>query len=423
MNEFEILTRLLLALALGAIVGVEREKFAKKFDSMAFGGIRTFMFISLLGALSAFISIEYLEWFIVPIFLGLIVFIGLSYYFAVKLTNGKSIGITGELAALITFIIGFLSATDHVLVSIAIAIITATFLYLKMWLHGFLKGISEAEVYSSLIFGILAFVILPFLPNQTYGPLNVFNPYTIWLMIVFISGMNFVGYILVKIFDSKKGIVLTGFLGGIVSSTAITISFAGKSKEEKNAQILKLLLFGVLIANSIMIIRVLIEVFVINQELFKIVVIPLSVMMLVALLCSTYLWFTREKAGNSEQKTEICHESPLNVGTALKFGILFAIILFVIKLAQTYFGKAGIYVASIVSGFVDADAIVLSVANMANVDLSLKVAATAITLGVMSNILVKVIYASLFGSKKFRTDLGIMVSLVILSGILTILLL
>ncbi len=422
MNEFEILTRLLLALALGTIVGIEREKFAKKYDTMAFGGIRTFMFISLLGALGAIISLEYFNWFILPIFFGVIMFICISYYFAVKLTNGKSIGITGELAVLITFIIGFLSATNHVLVAIAIAIITTTFLYLKIWLHGFLKGISEVEIYSSLIFGILAFVILPFLPNQTYGPYDVFNPYKIWLMIVFISGMNFIGYILIRLFDSKKGIVLAGFLGGIVSSTAVTISFSGKSKEEKNALIVKLLLFGVLIANTIMIIRVLIEVFVINPALLKVVMIPLLVMALVALLCSAYLWFTRDKT-IIEQKTELANESPLNVGTALKFGALFGIVLIIIKIAQIYFGQTGMYVASIISGLVDVDAIVLSVASMAGTDISLQVAATAITLGVMSNMLVKVVYASLFGSKKFRKDLGIVMGLIILSGIITILLL
>ena len=419
MTEFLIFTRLLLALALGAIVGAEREKNAKKSDDFTFGGIRTFMFISLLGAMSALISTEYFEWFIIPVFCGLMVFVGVGYYFAVKLSNGKSIGITGELAALLVFIIGFLSYTNHVLVSIAIAIITATFLYLKEWLHKFLKGVSEKEIYSALIFGILAFVILPFLPNQTYGPFSVFNPYKIWLMVVFISGLSFIGYVLIKVFDSKKGIALTGFLGGLVSSTAVTISFSGKSKEEKNAHIIKLLLFGVLVANTIMIVRVLIEVFVLNKALLSILIIPLAVMAATALLCSAYAWFTREKS-TKEQKADVHHESPLNVSTALKFGILFAIVLFVIKLAQIYFGKTGIYIASIVSGFVDVDAITLSVANMAGGDISLKIAATAITLAVMSNIMVKFVYASIFGSKPFRRYLGIAMGLVILSGILTI---
>ncbi|MGV8086931.1 MAG: MgtC/SapB family protein [Candidatus Woesearchaeota archaeon] len=427
MTELDIFIRLLLALALGAIVGIEREKFAKKYDTMAFGGIRTFMFISLLGALSALLSQEYYEWIIIPILFGLIIFIGLSYYLAVKITNGKSIGITGEIAALLTFIIGFLSLTDHILITIAIAIIVTTFLYLKIWMHKILKIINETEVYSALIFGILAFVILPFLPNQTYGPFDVFNPYKIWLMIVFISGMSFIGYILIKIFDSKKGLALTGILGGIVSSTAVTISLSGKSKEEKNAYLIKLLLFGVLIANTIMIIRVLIEVFVLNRELLKIVAIPLIVMMITALMCALYSWFTRDKIIKEkeirEENDKITHESPLNIGTALKFGILFGIILFVIKIAQIYFGKTGIYIASIVSGFVDVDAIVLSVASSSGADIPLKVAATAITLAVMSNILIKFVYASLFGSKQFRTELGIMMGIIILSGITAIILL
>jgi len=419
MTEFEILTRLLLALALGAIVGAEREKNAKKYDHLTFGGIRTFMFISLLGSLSALLSKEYFEWFILPIFLGLIVFIGLSYYFAVKLTNGKSIGLTGELAALLMFILGFLSFTEHVLLSIAVAIIITTFLYLKEWLHKFLGKISEIEIYSALMFGIVAFVVLPFLPNQTYGPFDVFNPYKIWLMIVLVSGMSFVGYILIKIFDSKKGIALTGFLGGIVSSTAVTINFSSKSKEEKNEHTLRLLLFGVLIANTIMIIRVLIIVFIINRALLEVLILPMLIMTLVASICSAYLWFTRKKLAGS-QKADVHHDSPLNIKTALKFGILFGAILFVIKIAQVYFGKTGIYIASIVSGFVDVDAISLSVSNMAGANITLKIAATAITLAVMSNLIIKAAYASFFGSKKFRNDIGIMMGLIVLSGILAI---
>lgn len=421
MQDIEIFFRLLLSLALGALVGAERERFAKRHDDFVFGGIRTFMFISLLGALSAFLSQELFPGLVLPVFMGLMVLLAIGYYTSVILSKGKGIGVTGEIAALLIFLIGMLTMSTHILLAVALAILITSFLYLKERLHGFLKKVSEKEVYSTLIFAIIAFVVLPFLPNQAYGPLEVLNPYKIWLMVVFICGMGYVGYILIKIFGSRQGIGITGLLGGLVSSTAVTLSMSERSKKETNISVVQILVLATILANIVMFIRVLIEVYFVNPNLLVKVVGPIAVMILVAGVSALVLWLRRDKH-IKDGHADVDHKSPLRLLPALKFGLLFAVVLLVIKAAQLYLGQTGIYAASIITGFVDVDAITLSMANIAGVSLSADIAATAIVLAVLSNTLIKFGYAALFGSKEFKKRLGVVFSLVFLSGLIALLL-
>ena len=274
-------------------------------------------------------------------------------------------------------------------------------------------------MYSTLVFAIIAFVILPFLPNVPYGPLGVFNPYKIWLMVVFICGLSYVGYILIKIFGSKNGIGITGLLGGLVSSTAVTLSMAERSKKEQNLGVVKLLVFATLIANIVMFIRVLIEVYVINPPLLIKVLGPMLVMIITALISATVLWLRRDKS-LKKSTPEVSHKSPLRVAPAIKFGVLFALVLLIIKAAELYLGQTGIYAASVITGFVDVDAIVLSMANVAGASTSTDIAATAIILAVLSNTLIKFGYAAFFGSSEFKKRLGIIFGIIAAAGIISL---
>ncbi len=420
MNEFEIFLRLLLSLGLGALIGAERERLGKEKDEFQFGGIRTFMFISLLGALSALLSKTTYDWINIAAFMGLIVVIAIGYSSSIKLSKGKSIGVTGEVSAFLVFLIGMLTLTEHLVLAVAITILVATFLFLKERLHLFLKKVSEKELLSTLIFAIITFVVLPFLPNKTFDPLGVINPFNIWLMVVFICGLSFIGYILTKLFGSGRGIGLTGLLGGMVSSTAVTMTFAARSKQDKNPA--SIYAIGALLANSIMFFRVLIAVFVINRQLIPVLLVPILTMGLVALLCAGFLWYIKDKKEKTKSR-EILYESPFNLKNAFKFGVFFAIILAVVKIAQLYLGHTGLYIASMVSGFVDVDAITLSMAGIAGKAILLRVAATAITLAVISNTVIKLGYALIFGSKEFGRKLGFSLGLAIVSGLVAILLL
>ncbi len=422
MIELTIFLKFLLALGLGALIGAERERFGGDGGAYKiFGGIRTFMFITLFGGLSTYISKIYFSWFIIPAFAGLIILISIGYFASVWASRGKDMGLTGEITALTAFLLGMLIFISEPIYAVVLAIILTTLLYLKNNLHGFIKNLSKDEIYSTLVFAIVAFVILPFLPNSTYGPLDVLNPYTIWLMVVFISGLSYVGYILIKVMGAHKGLGITGLLGGLVSSTAVTMSMATSSKKNKNEKIIKMLVFATIIANAVMFLRVIIEVYVVNKAILPQLIIPMSVMGAVALISALVLWLDKNKAKDTSEH-DVEHTSPFTLGPAIKFGVLFAAVLLAVKLAEIYFGETGIYVASLISGFVDVDAITLTMANIAGNGITEKAAVMAITLAVMSNTIVKFGYAAIFGSKAFRKNIGIVFSLVIIAGIVAVLL-
>lgn len=411
----------LLALGLGALIGAERERFVVATRPFkAFGGLRTFMFISLLGALSTYVSEVFFDWFVVPVLLGLIALLVVGYTSSVKWSKAKEMGMTGEVTALITFIIGMMCLGPEPVFAVALSILVTALLYLRTRLHHFVRNLSGEEIYSALIFAIIAFVILPFLPDQTYGPLDVLNPYKIWLMVVFISGMGFAGYILIKALGERRGIGLTGLLGGLVSSTAVTLTLAGDAKKTRNHSLTKLLVFATIVANAVMFVRVLVEVWVVNVSLLDEVLLPMLFMLLAAALAAGFLWWTRDRDDHPE--TVVRHTSPLSLGPAIKFGLLFGFVLFAVKAAQVYFGDAGVFVASAISGFVDVDAITLSMAQLAKSDgISSSAAVTAIVIAVISNTAVKFVYASLFGSKSFRNRLGVAFAFVVLAGVLSLL--
>ena len=230
MLEYALLKSFLIALALGALIGLEREYAQFKGKYKSFAGIRTFPLIALCGALLAYLGKVVSVWVLVS---GIIIFSGLiiAAYYSTSVKS-KYHGITTALAALLAFIVGIICIYGDIILAVLIGIVVAILLYARNFLHHFAKKIKKEELVDTLKFAVIAFVILPFLPNKGYGPHDIFNPFVIWLMVVFISGISFAGYILMKWFG-ERGIELAGVFGGLVSSTAVTTSFAHRSQKEK----------------------------------------------------------------------------------------------------------------------------------------------------------------------------------------------
>ena len=410
MDLFLIL-KFLIALAIGALIGTERER--KQFKRVEFAGIRTFTLIALLGVISAYISVFY-PYFIILSFLGLILMVALSYYQSSM--DGGDIGITTEIVALLTFILGALCFTDDgLLIAPIIAIIITVLLASKSYLHHFIRRISEKELINTLKFLIIAFVILPLLPNQTMGPLEVFNPYQIWLIVVFISAISYTGYVAIRLIGPERGLSLTGIIGGLVSSTAVTTAMAARVKETES--LIQIAVFATVIASSMMFIRILFEVLVINTSLFWLLILPMLSMGVTGVFLAYIIWkITREK----DIDTDIKLKNPFSLKPALIFGLLFIAILFLSKIADIYFGSAGIYVTSLISGVADVDAITISMALLAKGTVSQEVAVNAITLAAISNTLVKFLIALFFGSRKFGKLIGIIFAVIIIIGLITI---
>lgn len=407
-----VLQSFFIALALGALIGLEREYARYKRRGHDYAGIRTFPLISLFGALSAFMGQLISPWILIVgiILIGILIVIA---YFSVAGHARAYIGATSEVAGFLAFFLGVLVYYGEITLAIILTVVITIILYARSLLHHFAKRIKKEEMADTLKFIVIAFVILPLLPNQSYGPLELFNPYIFWLMVVFISGIGFVGYVLMKWFG-EKGIVLSGILGGLVSSTAVTSSFAERSKKQK--KIYRALVLGVILANTIMFIRILIEVSVINPVLLTKLILPLGILILICVIFSYFLW-----KRSSSVKGEMKLKSPFTLGPALKFGAIFAAILALVKVADVYLASSGVYLVSFISGLADVDAITVSLSQLTRTTLDLETASKGIILAALTNVGVKGGIAYLFGERKNfgRVILSFYAALIVL-GIATI---
>ena len=391
MTQFEFFYRFGVALVLGILVGLERQYSGEA--EHHFGGLRTFAFISLLGCASAMIATEYAVWFFPLAFIGLAAMVLASY---VVTAEAGDVGLTTEITSLLVFICGVLVYWGYLELGAALAVIVTLFLSLKVKLHALAARISQEDILATLKFAIITVIVLPLLPNRTYGPLDVLNPYNIWLMVVFISGINFIGYVLVKVLGSQHGLGLTGFLGGLVSSTAVTLSCSQRSQEEPVLG--RDFALAITVASTTMFPRVLFEAYVLNQVLAYSLLAPLLAAAGTGLAACLYLWFS----SRSRERGEVSASNPFELGPAIQFGLLFAVILFVSKAAQVYLGDAGVYLSSVLAGLTDVDAITLSMARLAGTDVSYAVAARAVTLAALSNTVVKGGIALSLGSASLR---------------------
>ncbi len=407
--DITILQNFIIAIALGALIGLEREYAQYKKKGHDYAGIRTFPLIALFGALCAYFADLYSVWMLFAgIFLtGILIIIA---YFTINKQIKHYVGATTEIAGFLTFLIGALSYYGELVLAAVLAVVITVILYARSFLHNFTKKIKPEELRDTLKFAVVAFVILPFLPNQSYGPHGIFNPFVIWLMVVFISGISFVGYILMK-WLGERGLTISALLGGLVSSTAVTTSFATRSVKQKT--VFKALALGVILANSIMFARILVVTFVINQAVFWQVLFPIFFLLIVSLIGSFFVW---KKSAKIKGKIDL--GSPFTLKPALKFGIFFAVILALVKLAEVYLSTKGVYVVSLISGFADVDAITVSLSQLAKSSLPLLTARNGILIAALTNVAVKGGIAYWFGGKEFgRLVIGAF-SVLIVFGVL-----
>jgi uncharacterized membrane protein (DUF4010 family) len=382
MDPLQAAARFGVALALGVLLGLERQRALGNEEGV---GVRTFALIALAGAVAGYLDESLgLHGFALALFIAVATLVVGPC--VARAFRGES-GITTEGSALLCFMLGLLCARGHVQFAAAIGVAMALLLALRDWLHQLARRIESADVDATLKFAVITLIVLPLVPNQNYGPppLDVLNPYKIWLMVVLISGLNFASYLLVKAVGANQGIGIAGLLGGLVSSTATTLGFSQRSREPGADA--ATLAFGILLAWTVMFFRVVIMALVISRPLGGRLALALALLCAVSLGACYWLWRRRKamKKGNVA-----AGNNPFELGTAIKFGLLFGIIVVVAKVAEVYLGEAGLYLAAAVAGLTDVDAITLAMANLAHDDPKhIGIAARAILIGVMANTLVK----------------------------------
>jgi uncharacterized membrane protein (DUF4010 family) len=412
MTTLELAWRFAAAVGLGVLLGLERER--AHLADRTFAGVRTFALIALLGATAAHIHLEFDSvWFSIAGFAAVVALALASYV----ITAGRGeVGITTEITALLAYFLGALCLWDRVGLAAALAVVSGLLLFLKDWLHGVAGRIQATDITASLIFAIITLIILPLLPNENFGPppLNVINPYRLWLMVVLISGLNFASYLLVKVVGQQHGIGLTGLLGGLVSSTAVTLGFTQHSQRVPLAAPAYAL--GIVLAWTVMFIRVLVVVAIVHPALSRQLLLGLGPPALASLLVSGLL-FRRRGSDGVEQVQQ--GRNPFELSQAIKFGVVFGVITLLARAAEVYLGSAGLYLAGAVAGLTDVDAISLSMANLAAARPdSLGVAARTVVIAILSNTLVKSGLVLSLGAPSLRRVMLPSIGLIVAAGVL-----
>ena len=414
LTEGAFIIRLLVALGIGAILGLEREHEAIKEKKEAFAGIRTFMFVSLLGFMGGLGYYLLSPWIYIIILSAVTILTGISYWITASKGN---IGATTELAVIISFILGSLSFLGFIEISLMITVAVVVLLSAKLKLQAIIGKITEPELYDFLRFVVIALLIFPFLPNANYGPNGILNPREIGWVIILTSGLGFIGYLLMKFMEARRGILLSGIIGGLISSTAVTWVFAKKSKE--NAEHSLSCATAILAASSIMIIRVLVWTYIFNKTLFNKIYLAFLPVFLAAIGITLYLYFKQSR--KEKINTSIRQNKPLDLQGALVFGIIYTIILLVVNYANENFGKEAMLVSSALSGLSDIDAITITVSKLAGTQLDFSLAAKAVLIATMSNTLIKMAIGIWAGSKQLRKYLYLGYGLIFLVALVVLL--
>ncbi len=400
MTELENFKFLSIALAIGLLIGLERGWRTRDLnEGMRVAGLRTYGMISLLGGLSGILAQQIDIYFMGFVFLGLTLILLLAYSKGVD--KFKDFSITGTIASLITFTLGALTVFGHITLAAASAVVITSLLGFKPLLHGWIKKLEQQELYATLKLLLISVVMLPILPDQDYGPWAAFNPYHIWWMVVLIAGISYLGYFAIKIVGNQHGPVLTGALGGLVSSTAVTLNLSKLSTQYPNMG--NVLAAGILTACATMFARTLLLTSVMNPTLFLALFPALLVMSIFTYLVAFLLWQSGRGFRTIE---EITLENPFQLGMALKFGAFLVVIMLLSKLLKIYFGDMGTYFLAATSGLADVDPITLSMSQMSNDGLNVSVAAKAILIAVSVNSGIKGIFSWVIGGRALALRVG-----------------
>ncbi|CAH1903370.1 conserved membrane hypothetical protein [Candidatus Nitrotoga sp. HW29] len=378
-NGIEVLPQFLASLAIGLLIGLERER---RLSSKA--GLRTFALVALLGTLTAMLSSKIdSPWLLVAGFCIVGIMIIAAYFTSPAEDNDP--GTTTVAALLLCYALGALIWYEQTTLAVMLAIVTTTLLYFKPELRGMTKRLTRRDLVSILQFLILTFVILPVLPNQNYGPYEAFNPHQIWMMVVLISGLSLAGYIALHWTAQRYGAALLGFLGGLVSSTATTLVYA---RHAKTSEIMaRLSAVVILLASQVVLLRLAVMSAVVSPGLLTKLLPVMGLGLLFGLIVTLLDWRKLHTSSNLPMpKTS----NPTEIPIALSFGLLYAVVLFFSAWLSDIAGSGGLYVVALISGLTDVDAITLSSLHLFDLNkLNDDQAVTAIAIAFMSNMVFK----------------------------------
>ena len=405
MVEFDVIVarNFFIALAIGALVGIEREKAKSVENEISFGGLRTFILFAQAGAVGAWLSLHFeTPWIFIAVLLAVSVAV-ITGYVLENRARAEHVGLTTEIAAITVCLLGGAVMAGYPEIAVALAILTSSVLTFKQPLHGIVAKIGTDDLYAGLKLLIATFIVLPLLPRVPVDPWGALNPYRLWVLVILISMLSLLGYVAVRWLGSARGAAVTGIAGGLASSTAVTLSFARESRVDSTANAADAFAAGILLAWGIMFVRVVLTIAIVYRDLVDEVAIPFGAMALVSTAAGIVYYRRRQAATRHAGPTpEVTIKNPFSLTAAVHFGLLFAAVLLIVKLTEKYASAEGLYVVSAVAGLTDVDAITLSMSDFARQGGEAAIAATAIAIAAVSNTLVKCGFVAGLGSASLR---------------------
>jgi uncharacterized membrane protein (DUF4010 family) len=397
--------RLGIALCLGLLVGLERQRV-----NHPLAGVRTFAMIAVFGALCAVLGQSLGPWLVPAGLLAAVAALIAGIWRIGPQADGPQL--TTLFAALIMYAVGALVVLGDPVIGVVVAGGLTVLLHLKDRLHRTVASLGQADVTAIMQFCLITLVILPILPDRAFGPYQVFNPREAWLLVVLIVSIGLGGYVAYKMLGEKAGTLLGAILGGLISSTATTVSFARRTA---SGQGVGLAAMAILLASAISAIRVIGIIVVVAPAQAAAFWQPLGVLAALMLLMAAVLWFTARDAhaGSTE------HSNPAQLGTALIFAGMYGVVLIGVAWARDTLGPNAIYGVAAASGATDMDAIALSTARLVErSQLEVSVGWRAVVIGLLANAVFKAGAAAVLGSRRLGWLVGLLFGGVVIAGIL-----
>ena len=411
MLDFNVFYRLAAAIGIGLIIGLQREHTYYDQSDRHPAGVRTFTLVGLAGAMAALLSDQMGG--VAPFVTGFVVvgmlLMAMHISFAIgRKRSDTSVegapvggdGITTSVSVVIVYLLGGVCWYGRLLESCVIMVVLLWVLSAKEQLHTFAQKLSKEDILATVKFAVISALVLPFLPNNSYGPpgLEVLNPHTIWLFVVFISGIGFVGYVLIKLVGPGKGIWLTGLLGGLASSTALTLNLAGRSRE--NEDYASDFTLGIVLSWAVMYVRLYLICIFLSGALARPLMAPLLLPVVPALGYALYL---KVKDFRDHRQKSADFTNPFKLLPAIKFGIVFTCVMFVANAARVYLGSGALLACSFLGGAAEMDAVAFSVIDMnLKSGLAVRELVLALLFASLANTLTKGIMVCVLGAKSMR---------------------
>ncbi|HEY6421031.1 MAG TPA: DUF4010 domain-containing protein [Candidatus Binataceae bacterium] len=386
LEKTELLLRLSLALAIGLLIGLERGWEQRELpEGTRVAGFRTLGLVGLLGGVAAVLS-PHRELTLAALFLAIGMLTAVGYWR--ESAASARVGETTAVATLLTFALGALAGIGDLTAAVSAAVIATLILGFKPELHRLLTWIDREELLATLRLLLISVVLLPILPNRTFGPWQALNPYQLWWLVVLVAAISYVGYFAVRVLGNDRGVIVTGLFGGLVSAGAVALDLSRTAKIDPTNEAPAVP--GIVVASAMMFPRMLAIAAPVAAALVFPLALPLGLAGVVGfLLAGWYTWRIRRHHGIEGERAVVVH-NPLELRTAIQFGVLLSVIMVAARGLTVWLGNGGLYLAAAAAGLADVDAITLSVATMyARGETSMAVAGGAILIAAAVNTLIR----------------------------------